>query len=50
MPKIIGYLPNDTPPIGQIILPGFQHALTMFPATRLARKLPVKPSYLERLK
>ncbi|KAA3661152.1 MAG: xanthine permease [Chloroflexi bacterium] len=29
----IGYLPNDTPPIGQLILLAFQHVLTMFPAT-----------------
>jgi uracil permease len=28
-----GYLPNDRPPIGQMILLGFQHVLTMFPAT-----------------
>jgi uracil permease len=28
-----GYLPNDTPPIGKLILLGFQHILTMFPAT-----------------
>src|SRR4030042_1590918 len=27
-----GYLPNDTPPIGRLILLGFQHILTMFPA------------------
>jgi uracil permease len=31
--KKIGYLPNDVPPIGQLILLGFQHVLTMFPAT-----------------
>jgi len=31
--KVIGYLPNDVPPPGQIILLGFQHVLTMFPAT-----------------
>jgi uracil permease len=31
--KIIGYLPNDTPPFGQLVLLGFQHVLTMFPAT-----------------
>ena len=37
--KVIGYLPNDTPPIGQIILLGFQHALTMFPATVLVALL-----------
>src|SRR5918911_2783594 len=30
---IVGYLPNDTPPMGQLILLGFQHVLTMFPAT-----------------
>lgn len=28
-----GYLPNDSPPIGRLILLGFQHILTMFPAT-----------------
>lgn len=31
--KVLGYLPNDTPPWGQLILLGFQHVLTMFPAT-----------------
>ncbi len=31
--KVMGYLPNDTPPFGQLILLGFQHVLTMFPAT-----------------
>ncbi len=31
--KILGYLPNDMPPWGQMILLGFQHVLTMFPAT-----------------
>jgi uracil permease len=30
---MMGYLPNDTPPVGQNILLGFQHVLTMFPAT-----------------
>ncbi len=34
-PKVMGYLPNDTPPIGQMLLLGFQHVLTMFPATVL---------------
>lgn len=29
----VGYLPNDKPPIGKLILLGFQHVLTMFPAT-----------------
>jgi uracil permease len=31
--KLSGYLPNDNPPIGQNILLGFQHVITMFPAT-----------------
>ena len=31
--KLFGYLPNDTPPWGQLILLGLQHVLTMFPAT-----------------
>jgi uracil permease len=31
--KVMGYLPNDQPPMGQMILLGFQHVLTMFPAT-----------------
>jgi uracil permease len=30
---VFGYLPNDVPPLGQNILLGFQHVLTMFPAT-----------------
>ena len=38
-PKVLGYLPNDVPPIGQIILLGLQHALTMFPATVLVALL-----------
>lgn len=38
-PKVMGYLPNDVPPIGQVILLGFQHALTMFPATVLVALL-----------
>jgi len=33
--KVFGYLPNDTPPFGQMVLLGFQHVLTMFPATVL---------------
>jgi uracil permease len=36
---VMGYLPNDMPPVGQIILLGFQHALTMFPATVLVALL-----------
>jgi uracil permease len=30
---VTGYLPNDRPPTVQLILLGFQHILTMFPAT-----------------
>lgn len=33
--KVFGYLPNDQPPPVQLILLGFQHVLTMFPATVL---------------
>jgi len=36
---IFGYLPNDTPPIGRMIVLGFQHVLTMFPATVLVALL-----------
>jgi uracil permease len=36
---VMGYLPNDTPPTGQLILLGFQHVLTMFPATVLVAAL-----------
>src|SRR4030095_3113303 len=31
--NVMGYMPNDQPPTGQLILLGFQHVLTMFPAT-----------------
>ena len=34
-PKVMGYLPNDTPPFGKMLLLGFQHVMTMFPATVL---------------
>ena len=37
--KIFGYLPNDRPPAMQLILLGFQHVLTMFPATVLVAAL-----------
>lgn len=37
--KVWGFLPNDAPPIGQLILLGFQHVLTMFPATVLVALL-----------
>src|SRR5512133_2649758 len=36
---VFGYLPNDTPPVGQMVLLGFQHVLTMFPATVLCALL-----------
>jgi uracil permease len=32
-PKVIGYLPDDTPPVGAMLSLGFQQFLTMFPAT-----------------
>ena len=32
---VMGYLPNENPPFGQMVLLGFQHMLTMFPATVL---------------
>ncbi|MBA4420436.1 MAG: xanthine permease [Anaerolinea sp.] len=38
-PKVMGYLPNDTPPFGKMLLLGFQHVLTMFPATVLCAML-----------
>jgi uracil permease len=31
--KIPGYLPNEVPPFGRMVVLGFQHVLTMFPAT-----------------
>ena len=33
--KVIGYLPNDRPPVGAMLSLGFQQFLTMFPATVL---------------
>jgi uracil permease len=38
-PAVSGYLPNDRPPLGQLILLGLQHVLTMFPATVLVALL-----------
>ncbi len=32
---VLGYLPNDRPPLGAMLALGFQHVLTMFPATVL---------------
>src|SRR5512146_1390636 len=37
--KLVGYLPNYRPPLLQIVLLGFQHVLTMFPATVLVAAL-----------
>ncbi len=37
--KVMGYLPQDTPPFGRMLLLGFQHVLTMFPATVLCALL-----------
>src|SRR6266542_4722550 len=37
--NVMGYIPNDTPPAGQLVLLGFQHVLTMFPATVLVAAL-----------
>lgn len=37
--KVFGYLPNDMPPLGQAIVLGLQHVLTMFPATILVALL-----------
>ncbi|NIV32766.1 MAG: xanthine permease, partial [Anaerolineae bacterium] len=37
--KVMGYLPNDAPPFGQMVLLGLQHVLTMFPATVLVALL-----------
>lgn len=37
--SIRGYLPNDQPPTLQMVLLGFQHVLTMFPATVLVAAL-----------
>lgn len=34
-PAVIGYLPDDTPPLGAVLSLGFQQFLTMFPATAL---------------
>lgn len=31
--SVMGYMPNDNPPMGRTILLGLQHVLTMFPAT-----------------
>jgi len=38
-PKVMGYLPQDVPPFGKMVLLGFQHVLTMFPATVLCAVL-----------
>jgi uracil permease len=37
--KVVGYLPQDRPPVGKMLLLGFQHVITMFPATVLCALL-----------
>jgi uracil permease len=37
--KLLGYLPDDVPPWWELIILGFQHVLTMFPATVLVALL-----------
>ena len=37
--KVLGYLPNDRPPFGRVLMLGLQHVLTMFPATVLVAVL-----------
>jgi len=37
--KVFGFLPNDVPPWWELIILGFQHVLTMFPATVLVALL-----------
>jgi uracil permease len=32
---VLGYMPEDTPPVGAMLSLGFQQVLTMFPATVL---------------
>ena len=39
MSSRMGYLPNDNPGFGQTVILGFQHVLTMFPATVLVAAL-----------
>jgi len=34
-PKVLGYMPQDIPPVGGLLSLGFQQVLTMFPATVL---------------
>jgi uracil permease len=37
--RVAGYLPNDSPPFGRLVLFGLQHVVTMFPATVLVALL-----------
>ena len=37
--EVLGYLPNDRPPLGRVVMLGLQHVLTMFPATVLVAVL-----------
>src|SRR5688500_14421453 len=38
-PTVAGYLPNDRPRFGRLVLLGLQHVITMFPATVLVALL-----------
>jgi uracil permease len=38
-PKVYGFLPNDRPVFGQMLVLGLQHVITMFPATVLCALL-----------
>jgi hypothetical protein len=38
-PKVVGYLPDDVPPLWRMIILGFQHVITMFPAPVLVALL-----------
>ncbi|NLF03027.1 MAG: xanthine permease, partial [Anaerolineales bacterium] len=37
--RVVAYLPNDAPPLAMTVVLGFQHVLTMFPATVLVALL-----------
>lgn len=37
--RVVGFLPNDSPPLGRLVLFGLQHVVTMFPATVLVALL-----------
>jgi len=41
---VLGYMPDDAPPVGAMISLGIQQVLTMFPATVLVAILPSSTS------